>query len=162
MAGTIKPIPDGYHAVTPYLTVRDAARAVDFYKEAFGAEELCSMPGPGGKIMHAEIKIGDSIIMLSDEMPEMGCLGPQSRGGVTGSLFLYFVDVDSAFDKAVKAGCTVKMGLQNQFWGDRFGKLVDPFGQEWAMATHVEDVSPEEMSRRSQEVCKQMAATKSK
>jgi len=154
------PIPTGFHSVTPYLHVRGALKAIDFYKKAFGAEERFVMPGPEGRVMHAEIKIGDSIVMISDECPEMGALGPEGRGGATSSLFLYFTNVDTAFDKAVQAGCTVKMPLQNQFWGDRFGTVVDPFGHVWSMATHVEDVSPEDMKKRSEEAMKQMAAAR--
>jgi PhnB protein len=157
MAKSTNPIPPGFHTVTPYLVLRDARKAIDFYKAALGAEEILVMPGPGGRTMHAEIKIGDSVVFLSDECPEMNHLGPESRGGTTCSLMLYVKDVDSSFDKAVKAGCTVKMPLNDQFWGDRFGKLVDPFGHEWAMATHIEDVSPEEMKQRAEEASKQMA-----
>jgi uncharacterized glyoxalase superfamily protein PhnB len=154
-----KPIPAEFHTVTPHLVIRDAVKAVDFYKKAFGAEERCVIPGPEGKIMHAEVKIGDSIVMIGDECPEFGSLGPEARGGATCSLFIYCTDVDASFDKAIKAGCTVKMPLQNMFWGDRYGVIVDPFGHVWSMATHVEDVSPEEMKKRTEEACKQMAAS---
>lgn len=154
------PIPPEFHTVTPYLVIRGAAKAIEFYKKAFGAEERYVMPGPEGRIMHAEIKIGDSIIMLSDECAEFGNLGPEARGGATSSLFLYFTNVDAAFDKAVQSGCTVKMPLSNQFWGDRFGTVVDPFGHVWSMATHVEDVSPAEMKKRAEEAAKQMAASR--
>ena len=145
---SVQPIPDGYHSVTPYLIVKDAAKALDFYAKAFGAEELMRFPGPGGKVMHAEIKIGDSPIMLADEFPEMGHLGPSSRGGTTVSLMVYVRDVDAAFDKAVKAGGTVVRPVKNQFYGDRSGTLNDPFGHQWTISTHVEDVTPEEMQRR--------------
>lgn len=152
------PVPPEFHSVTPYLTLRGATKAIEFYKKAFGAEERFVMPGPDGKVMHAEIKIGDSIVMLGDENPEYGALGPESRGGATSSLCVYLPNVDAAFDRAVKAGCTVKMPLADQFWGDRFGTVVDPFGHVWSMATHVEDVSPEEMRKRAEAAFKGMAA----
>lgn len=158
MTKAVKPIPDGYHSVTPYLIIKGAREAIKFYQEAFGAEEVCLLDGPGGSVMHAEIKIGDSFIMIGDEFPPMDALSPLSRGGATSSLMLYVNDVDSAFEKAVKAGCTVKLPLTNQFWGDRYGKLADPYGHQWAMATHVEDVTPEEMKKRTAEMAKQMAA----
>ncbi|PYM90814.1 MAG: glyoxalase [Candidatus Rokuibacteriota bacterium] len=154
----VKPIPSGYHSVTPYLTVRDAGRAIDFYKDAFGAVEKERMPGPDGKsVMHAELKIGDSIVMLSDELPGMStCRSPQSLGGTTVSLFLYVRDVDAAFKRAANSGCKVLMELTDMFWGDRFGKLEDPFGNQWSMATHKEDVSPGELRRRAQAAMAQM------
>jgi PhnB protein len=144
----VKTIPEGYHTVTPYLTIRGAARAIDFYKRAFGAEETMRMPGPGERIMHAEIRIGDSPVMISDEMPEMGNKSPQTLGGVPGYLFLYVNDVDRAFQRAVDAGAQVKMVPTDMFWGDRYGRLVDPFGHEWGLATHKEDLTPEEIARR--------------
>jgi PhnB protein len=145
-----KPIPDGYRTVTPYLTVKGAAQAIDFYKRAFGAQEIERMTGPDGKsVMHAEIKIGDSIVMLTDEMPQMGTRSPQTLGGTTASVFLYVPDVDSAFKRAVDAGAKATMPPADMFWGDRFGKLVDPFGHEWGMATHKEDLSPEEVRKRA-------------
>jgi uncharacterized glyoxalase superfamily protein PhnB len=147
---SVKPIPEGYHTVTPYLTVRGAANAIEFYKKAFGAQELARMPGPDGRLMHAEIKIGDSIVMLGDEFPEMGSKGgPLTLGGTATGLLLYVADVDAAFARAVDAGGKVTMPLADMFWGDRYGKLVDPFGHEWSMATHKEDISHEEMSRRA-------------
>ena len=148
----VKPIPAGYHTVTAYLTVRDAARAIDLYKTAFGAVETVRMPGSDGKtIVHAELKIGDSIVMLSDEIPGMStCKSPESLGGTTVSLFLYVRDVDNAFKRAVDAGCKVLRPLEDMFWGDRFGALTDPFGNQWSMATHKEDVPPKEMARRAQ------------
>ncbi len=151
MAKSEKAIPEGYHAVTPYLTVRGAAQAIDFYKRAFGAQELARMPGPDGKsVMHAELKIHDSIVMLSDEFPGMStCRAPQSLGGTTVLLFLYVRDVDAAFKRAVDAGCKVLMPLADMFWGDRFGKLEDPFGNQWGIATHKEDLSPDEIGRRA-------------
>ena len=145
----VKPIPDGYRTVTPYLTLQDAARAIEFYKRAFGAHETGRMTGPDGKsVMHAELRIGDSLVMLSDEFPEMGARSPQSLGGTTASIFLYVPDVDAAFKRAVDAGARAIMPPADMFWGDRFGKLVDPFGHEWAMATHKEDLSPEEIRQR--------------
>ena len=155
MASNVQKIPAGYHTATPYLVVSDAARAIDFYKQAFGATELARMPGPPGKIAHAEIKIGDSMIMLSDEL--MGNRSPQSLGGSPVSIFLYVEDVDSLFDQATKAGAKSDMPPADMFWGDRFGKLTDPFGHQWAVATHVEDVTPEEMQKRSQAAMAQMA-----
>jgi len=158
MTMSTNPIPPGFHTVTPYLIVRDSKKAIDFYKKAFGAEEILIMPGPNGKVMHAEIKIGDSVVFMCDEMPERDHLGPESRGGATCSLMLYVKDVDTAFDKAVKAGCAVKMPLANQFWGDRFGVLTDPFGHVWSLATHVEDVKPEDMKKRMETACAQTTA----
>ena len=146
-----KPIPDGYHSVTPYLVVQRAADAIEFYKRAFGAVEKERMTGPDGKsVMHAELKLGDSIVMLADEQPGSGCQSPAALKGTTASLFLYVPDVDTAFKRAVDAGCKVQMPLTDMFWGDRFGKLEDPFGHQWGMATHKEDVSPAEITRRAQ------------
>jgi PhnB protein len=153
----VQPVPAGYHTVTPYLTVNDGAGALEFYKRAFGARETERMPGPGGKLMHAELRIGDSVVMLSDEFPGMSTSkAPKSLGGTTGSIFLYLPDVDPAFRKAVDAGCKVLMPLTNMFWGDRFGKLEDPFGNQWTMATHVEDVTPDEMRRRAADAMARM------
>jgi len=153
----VQAVPAGYHTVTPYLTVNDGAGALEFYKRAFGARETERMPGPGGKLMHAELRIGDSVVMLSDEFPGMStCKAPKSLGGTTGSIFLYLPDVDPAFRKAVDAGCKVLMPLTNMFWGDRFGKLEDPFGNQWTMATHVEDVTPDEMRRRAADAMARM------
>jgi PhnB protein len=160
MPNPVKPIPQGYHTVTPHLIVKDAPRAIEFYKKAFNAQELARMPGPDGKIVHAELKIGDSIVMLCDEFPEMGNKSPQTLGGTPLELFMYFENVDEAWDRAVKAGATSVMPLSNQFWGDRYGKLKDPFGHGWAVAQHVEDVSPEEMKKRHEEFNKQMAGMK--
>ncbi len=144
----VKPIPDGYHSVTPYLIVDGAVRAIDFYKRVFGATELMRMPGPGGKVGHAEIKIGDSPIMLADEHPEMGFRGPRSLGGTPVTMLLYFKDADAVFGKAIAAGAMEMKPMQDQFYGDRSGTIMDPFGHIWTIATHVEDVSPEEMKRR--------------
>jgi PhnB protein len=149
MAGKPKSIPDGYHSVTPYLIVDDAARALEFYKKAFGAKELLRMPKPNGKIGHAEIKIGDSTVMLADESPEVGARSPRSIGGSPVSIFLYVEDVDTTFAKAVDAGGKVQRPLADQFYGDRMGGIEDPFGHAWYIATHVEDVSPEELKKRA-------------
>jgi PhnB protein len=149
MAGKVKPVPDGYHTVTPYLVVSGAAKAIEFYKKAFGAEELFSMPGPDGRLMHAEIRIGDSVVMLSDESPQMNARSPKALGGTPVNIFLYVEDVDAWFARATSAGCTTEMPPTDMFWGDRFGKLADPFGHSWSMATHKEDVAPEEMGKRA-------------
>jgi PhnB protein len=153
-----KPIPEGYHSVTPAIVVHDAARALDFYKKAFGAEEILRMP-MGDKIGHAEIKIGDSIVMLSDEWPDMGFLGPKTRGGTTVSLMIYVENVDSAFQRAVEAGGTAERPVQNEFYGDRVGAILDPFGHRWTISTHIEDVAPEEMKRRMDEWTKAHAGS---
>jgi PhnB protein len=149
MPSPVKPIPEGYHSVTPYLVVRGAARALDFYKQAFGAIELLRMEAPDNRIGHAEIRIGDSHIMLADEHPEMGAKSPETWGGSPVSLMLYVEDVDRVFAQAVEAGAVVERPLANQFYGDRTGGLKDPFGHVWYVATHIEDVSPEEMDRRA-------------
>jgi PhnB protein len=149
-------IPDGYHSVTPYLIVNDAAAALDFYRDALGAEEVYRLP-MGGKIGHAEIRIGDSMLMLSDEWPDMGALGPKTRGGATSTFVIYVEDADASFDRAVKAGATVDRPVENQAWGDRMGTVVDPFGHKWTFGTHVEDVSPEELKRRMDEWMQQQA-----
>jgi PhnB protein len=145
----VKPIPDGYHSVTPYLIIGAAAEAIEFYKTAFGAIELMRMPAPGGKIGHAEIKIGDSPIMLADEFPEMGYKSPQTLGGSPVSIMIYVEDVDAVFDQAVGAGAKVQRPVKDQFYGDRMGTLEDPFGHVWHVSTHKEDVSAEEMERRA-------------
>ena len=142
---SVKPVPEGYHTLTPFLTVRDAARAVEFYKQAFGAVERGVAKDPDGKVMHAELKIGDSIIMLSDEYPEFGALSPESIGGSGMGLHIYLDGVDAAFDRAVKAGAVVEMPVMDQFWGDRYGKLRDPFGHKWSIGTHIKDLSGDEM-----------------
>lgn len=154
----VKPIPEGYHSVTPYLIVDDAAAALDFYKQAFGATEVMRMP-MGNKIGHAEIKIGDSHVMLADEFPDRDIRGPKARGGVTSTLMIYLPDVDTAFRRAVDAGGTVDPGMEvkNQFYGDRSGTLVDPFGHKWTLATHVRDVSEDEMRRAMDVMAKEMA-----
>lgn len=152
MPSPVKPIPEGYHSVTPYLIVRGAARALDFYKQAFGAIELLRMEAPDNRIGHAEILIGDSHIMLADEHPEMGAKSPETWGGSPVSLMLYVEDVDRVFDQAVKVGATVERPLADQFYGDRTGGLKDPFGHVWYVATHMEDVPPEELDRRARAI----------
>lgn len=144
----VKWLPDGYSSVTPYLVVKGAAQAIDYYKKVFGAEELFRMPAPDGKIGHAEIKIGNSPIMLADEHPEMGHLGPLSIGGAPVGLVLYVEDVDTVFNLAIKEGAKEQKPLKDELYGDRMGALVDPFGHVWHVATHKEDVSPEEMQKR--------------
>jgi PhnB protein len=153
----VLPVPKGYHTVTAYLTVPDGAAALAFYAKAFGAKETVRMPGPGGKLMHAELRIGDSLVMLSDEFPQGGTKSPRTLGGATGSIFMYVPNVDAAFKRAVEAGCQVEMPLTDMFWGDRFGKLTDPFGHHWGLATHTEDVSPAEMQRRAGPAMAQMS-----
>ena len=150
-----KPIPDGYHTATPYLIVKGGAEAIDFYRKAFGAEEILRMSGPGGSVMHAEVKIGDSPIMLSDEMPGAEWKGPQSLGGTPVSIMLYVEDVDVRFQQALKAGARELRPVKDQFYGDRAGTLADPFGHVWTIATHKEDVPKEELDRRFEEMMKQ-------
>jgi PhnB protein len=153
MAGTkVKPIPDGYHTVTPYLIVQGAAKAIDFYKQAFGATEIMRMPMPDGKIAHAEIKIGDSPVMLADESPQMGYRNPKALGGTPVSLLIYVEDVDTVFERAVSSGGTPVRPVKDQFYGDRTGTLTDPFGHVWSISTHKEDVSSDEMQRRMKEM----------
>ncbi len=156
MASRIKPIPEGYHTITPNLTLSDATGAIDFYKRAFGAQETFRMNLPDGKVMHAELKIGDSMLMLADEMPGGKCRSPQSVGGTAVDIFLYVEDVDQVFKKAVAAGAKVEMPVTDMFWGDRYGKLTDPFGHSWSLATHKEDVNPEELRKRAQAAMEKM------
>ena len=145
----VSPIPEGYHSVTPYLILKNAAAAIDFYKMAFGAVELFRMEAPGGKIGHAEIKIGDSPVMLADEYPDMGYKGPESLGGTSVNLMVYVEDVDKIYPQAIAAGGKEVRPLQNQFYGDRSGTLADPFGHVWTISTQVEDVSEEEVAKRA-------------
>jgi PhnB protein len=154
-----KPIPDGYRTATPYLIIKGAADAIEFYKRAFGATELLRMADPQGRVGHAEIKIGDSVIMLADEHPAMGYRGPRSLGGSSVSILLYLEDVDGVFERAVKAGAKAQRPVADQFYGDRSGTLEDPFGHVWTVATHVEDVPPEEMQRRAEAAMKSAAPT---
>jgi PhnB protein len=152
-----KPIPDGYHSATPYLVVRGAAAAIDFYKKAFGATEVMRFADPSGKVGHAEIQIGDSRIMLGDEMPEMGARSPQTIGGSPVGICLYVENSDAVFSRAIAAGGKQLRPLQDQFYGDRSGTLTDPFGHQWTVATHKEDVTPDELRRRFDAMVKQHA-----
>ena len=152
----VKPIPEGYHTLQIYLAVEDASKAIDFYKEAFGAEETIRMPGPDGSVAHAELQIGDSKLMLSDPFPHSDVRPPAERGGPTASIFMYVDDVDATFEQAQRAGATVVSELEDMFWGDRFGTVADPFGHVWAMATHKEDLSEEEMAERSKAAMAEM------
>ena len=154
----VAPIPAGYHTLTPYLVCRGASDAIAFYQKAFGAKEKLRFPGPDGKLMHAEIRIGDSIVMLGDEMPQMGATAPPTIGGTATGLFLYVKNVDEAFAKALAAGAKAEMPPADMFWGDRYAKLVDPFGHKWAIATHIQDLSPKEMARRGKEEMAKQAA----
>ena len=147
-----KPIPEGMHSVTPHLVCAGAASAIEFYKKAFGAVEAGRLPGPDGRIMHAAIRIGDSTVMLVDEMPEWCALGPKSLKGSPVTIHLYVDDVDAVVARAVKAGAKITMPVEDQFWGDRYGKLEDPFGHHWSVATHLRDVSPGEMQKAMREM----------
>jgi PhnB protein len=155
MSKKVKAIPEGFHTLTPYLTLKHAAKAIQFYKDAFGAQEIEINHSTDGRIMNAVIKIGDSYLMLSDEFPEFGCgvLPPQSLKGTSTMLHLYVEDVDAAFNKAINAGASVKMPVEDMFWGDRYGQLEDPFGHLWSIATHIGDVSPLKMDQSSSDSC---------
>ena len=155
----VKPIPEGYHTLTPFLTVRNAVKAIEFYKQAFGAQERGVAKDPTGKVMHAEVKIGDSIIMLSDEFPEFGSISPESGGSPSMGLHIYIENVDQAFDRAVKAGAKVEMPVMDQFWGDRYGRLKDPFGHKWSIATHTKDMSADEMKHAMDDAMAKMQKT---
>jgi len=158
MARKVKAVPAAMHTITPHLVVRDATKAIEFYRRAFSAEVKGVHHMPDGKVMHAELKIGDSTVMLADEFPGMGsCTSPQTLGGTTISLYLYWENVDELFKQAVAAGATVLMPLTNEFWGDRYGQVKDPFGHTWALGQHVEDVPPEEVERRGRERFARMA-----
>src|SRR5260370_37730256 len=151
MTNRIKPVPAGFHSLTPHLVVKGASQAIEFYKKAFGAEEITRVPGPDGKsLMHAEIKIGDSRLFLVDEFPQMGSLGPHGIGGTPVLIHVYMEDVDTVFNQAVGAGAQVGMPLEDAFCGDRYGQVTDPFGHKWSLATHKEDLTPEELSKRAQ------------
>lgn len=147
MADKVQPIPTGFHTLTPHLIVRNAAEALEFYKKALGAEVLHVANMPDGKIMHASLRIGDSMLMLNDEMPEHGALSPLAHNGTGVTIHIYTEDADAAFNRAVSAGAQVRMPLMDQFWGDRYGIVTDPYGHQWSIATHVKDVSPEEMQK---------------
>jgi len=153
----VKPIPEGYHSVTPYLVIKDAARAIEFYKRVLGATEVMRIPAPGNRIGHAELKIGNSVVMLADEEPQMGHRGPQTLGGTAVSLMVYLENVDDVFRQAIAAGGKEVQPLKDQFYGDRSGTFADPFGHVWTVATHVEDVPPEEMRRRVEKFMQQGA-----
>jgi len=148
MANKVKPIPEGYHTITPYLVIKGAAAAIDFYKQAFGAVEVMRMPQPDGRVGHAELKFGDSHVMLADEFPELDVVGPRTLGNSPVGLLLYVDNVDKIVERAVALGATLKKPVQDQPYGDRNGTLEDPFGHKWTIAVHLEDVSPEEMERR--------------
>jgi PhnB protein len=146
-----KPIPEGYHALTPTLAVDNAKQAIEFYKRAFGAKERGRMPGPGDTVAHAELEIGDSVLMLSDPMPQSTLKPPKELSGTSVGIFLYVEDVDEVVQQAIDAGARVTMPVEDQFWGDRFGKVADPFGHEWQIATRTQDLTPEEIMERSKE-----------
>jgi PhnB protein len=154
-----QPIPEGYHTATPYLVIDGAAEAIDYYKNAFGAKERMRMEAPGNRIGHAEIEIGDSLVMLSDAFPQSTTKAPTELGGTTAGVFLYVEDVDAVVKKAVDTGATVTMEVADQFWGDRFGSITDPFGHSWSIATHVADVPPEEMAERAKTAMAAMASS---
>jgi PhnB protein len=153
----VQPVPEGYHTVTPYLAVDNAAEAIDFYRRAFGAKERVRMSGPGDTVMHAELEIGDSLVMLSDPFPQASTTPPKELGGTSASVFMYVEDIDAVYRQAIDAGASSLMEPDDMFWGDRFGSVQDPFGHSWTIATHVEDLEPEEMQRRSEEFMAQMA-----
>ena len=153
------PVPEGYHTVIPYLAIDGAAEAIDFYARAFSARERYRMPGPEGSIAHAELEIGDSVLMLSDPFPQSQVKPPRQLGGTSAGIFLYVEDVDALFQQAVDAGATVTMPLENTFWGDRFGTVSDPYGHHWSLASHVEDVPPEEMEDRAKQAMAAMSGT---
>ena len=155
----VNPVPEGYHTLTPYLSLDDAAGAIEFYKQAFGAKEQMRMDAPGGKIGHAQLQIGDSLVMLSDAFPGSTLSPPRELGGTNASIFMYVEDVDAVVKQAVDAGATVTTEVEDQFWGDRFGTVTDPFGHVWSIATHVEDVPPEEMAERAKQAMAQMASS---
>jgi PhnB protein len=155
----VQPIPEGYNTVSPYLAVDDAEKAIEYYKKAFGAKETVRMNAPDGRIGHAELKIGDSHIMLSDPFPQSSTKTPTKLGGTSVSVFMYVEDVDAVVQKAVDQGATVTMEVEDQFWGDRFGSITDPFGHNWSVATHVEDLTPEEIEERGKAAMAAMAAT---
>ena len=152
-----KPIPDGFHSVTPSLVVNNSKEAIEFYKKAFGANEIYQAPAPDGKIMHAMIQIGDSFIMMSDEFPAMGATSPKTIGGTAVTLHLYVEDADKIFNQAVEAGAKVTMPIMDAFWGDRFGTVVDPYGHSWAIATHKVDMTPEGLRKAGEEYFAKMA-----
>ncbi len=149
MLGNVNPIPEGHHTITPHLIVRNCGKAIEFYSKAFGARELFRIPGPDGSVMHAELQIGNSIIYMCEECPDMEAVSPQALNGSPVTIHLYVENVDTAFKKATNAGAEVVMPLSDMFWGDRYGKVTDPFGHHWSLATHVEDVPPQELEQRA-------------
>ncbi|OQW43213.1 MAG: glyoxalase [Proteobacteria bacterium SG_bin4] len=149
----VQPIPEGMHTVTPHLICADAAKAIEFYKQAFNATEMMRLAGPGGKLMHACVQIGDSLVMLVDENLQWGCVGPFALKGSPVTIHLQVEDVDAVFAQAVKAGAKATMPVENMFWGDRYGRIEDPFGHQWSIATHVRDVSPEEIQQAAEKGC---------
>jgi PhnB protein len=153
-----KPIPEGYHSVTPYLVVDGAARAIEYYEQAFGAKERVRMSAPDGKIGHAELEVGDALVMLSDPLPQFVGRSPKELGGTSVSLFMYVEDVDATVKQAVDAGATVTMEVADQFWGDRFGAVTDPYGHLWTIATRVEDLTPDEVAERAKEAMAALAS----
>jgi PhnB protein len=155
----VQPVPEGYQTVTPYLAVEDAAKAIEFYTKAFGAKERVRMDAPDGKIGHAELEIGDSLVMLSDPFPQASTKPPKELGGTSASVFLYVEDVDALTKQAIDAGATSTMEVADQFWGDRMGSITDPFGHSWSIATHVEDVAPEEIAARAKEAMAAMSSS---
>jgi PhnB protein len=158
MAGKANPIPEGFHSVTPHLIVRDAAKAIEWYGKAFGAKERFRMPGPDGRtIMHAEIQIGNSIVMMGEENPSMGCSSPKALNGSPVTMMIYTTNCDQTFQQAVSAGATANMPPMDMFWGDRYGRLTDPFGHQWAIATHQKDLTPQEIEKGQKEFFAQMA-----
>jgi PhnB protein len=157
MATTAKPVPDGYHSVSPHLVTREAAKAIEFYKKAFEAQEIARMPGPDGKsIMHAQIKIGDSMVMLNDEFPQMGAFSPQHLNGTPVTIHLYVKNVDEVYNRAVQNGAKPLMPPKDMFWGDRYGQITDPFGHRWSIATHIQDLTPAEMAKGAAEAMSKM------
>jgi PhnB protein len=153
-----QPIPEGYHTITPYLTVEDAAEAIEYYTQAFGAKERVRMETPDGRIGHAELEIGDSLVMLSDPFPQASTKPPDELGGTSAGVFMYVEDVDAVVKRAVDAGAKVTMEVADQFWGDRFGSITDPFGHSWSIATHVEDLTPEEIAERGKAAMSAMSS----
>ena len=154
----VKAIPEGFNSISAHLVVRDCAKAIEFYKKAFGAEQIFAMPSPDGKIMHAEMKFGNSTLMMCEEMPEMGATSPQALNGSAVTVHLYVEDADKTFDQAVEAGATATMPLMDAFWGDRYGKVTDPFGHQWEICTHKEDLTPQEIGKRAGEFFANMGA----
>jgi uncharacterized glyoxalase superfamily protein PhnB len=162
MTGNVRPIPSEFHSITPGIVLKDARKAIEFYERAFGAQSRYTFEDGQGRVMHAEIKIGDSVLMMCDEMPEMKCFSPETLKGATSSLYLYVEDVDAAFDRAVKAGAQVKMPVADMFWGDRAGTVVDPFGYQWMIATHTQELTPEQIHERGRQFLTEMAGARSK